>query len=98
MYLSGSPFHNMERLVDFYSLEYLELCAANIEVLPVEFSKHVPNLSTLYLSLNRISDIRPLRKLKYLKRLVMIENRLVSVNEVIAVIQHLKQLTYLDLR
>lgn len=88
----------MDRLVDFYSLEYLELCAADIENLPVEFSKHVPNLATLYLSVNRINDIRPLRKLKYLKRLVLIENRLISINEVISVVQHLKQLNYLDLR
>lgn len=88
----------MDRLIDFYSLEYLELCAADIETLPTEFGKHVPNLSTLYLSVNRITDIRPLRKLKYLKRLVLIENRLISINEILAVIQHMKLLNYLDLR
>ncbi|KAK4510184.1 uncharacterized protein ATC70_006356 [Mucor velutinosus] len=98
LYLSGSPCPNLNRMVDFYSLEYLEICAAELEVLPPEFGKQVPNLSTLYLSMNRLTDIRPLRKLKYLKRLVLIDNRLISINEVISVVQNLRQLHYLDLR
>jgi Leucine-rich repeat (LRR) protein len=88
----------MHRLIDFYSLEYLELCSAELESLPAEFGKQVPNLSTLYLGMNRLTDIRPLRRLKYLKRLVLVENRLLSINEVIAVVQNLRQLRYLDLR
>ncbi|KAI9472271.1 MAG: hypothetical protein EXX96DRAFT_351111 [Benjaminiella poitrasii] len=98
LYLSGSPFENLHRMYDFYSLEYLELCAANIEELPPDFSKFMPNLATLYLGTNRLSDIRPLRKLKYLRRLVLIDNRLTSFNEVINVVYCLKQLNYLDLR
>ncbi|KAI7901637.1 uncharacterized protein BX663DRAFT_437035 [Cokeromyces recurvatus] len=98
LYLSGSPFERLCQMYDFYSLEYLEICAANIEELPSDFSKFMPNLSTLYLSANRLKDIRPLRKLKYLRRLVLIENCLTSINEVIQVVHHLKQLHYLDLR
>ncbi|GAN03025.1 L domain-like protein [Mucor ambiguus] len=82
LYLSGSHYPNLNRMIDFYSLEYLEICAAELEVLPPEFGKQVPNLSTLYLSMNRLTDIRPLRKLKYLKRLVLIDNRLISINEI----------------
>ncbi|RCH84339.1 hypothetical protein CU098_003002, partial [Rhizopus stolonifer] len=37
LYLSGSPFQSMKQMVDFYSLEYLELCSAELEVLPPEF-------------------------------------------------------------
>lgn len=85
-------------MIDFYSLEYLEICSAGLEILPPEFGKQMPNLSTLYLSMNRLTDIRPLRKLKYLKRLVLIDNRLISINEVITVVQNLRQLHYLDLR
>ncbi|KAI8647934.1 hypothetical protein BD408DRAFT_334248 [Parasitella parasitica] len=98
LYLSGSSFYNLDRMIDFYSMEYLELCSAELEVLPSDFGKHMPNLSTLYLSMNRLTDIRPLRKLKYLKRLVLIDNRLISINEVIGVVQNLKHLYYLDLR
>lgn len=96
--MSGSPFANMHRLIDFYSLEYLELCCCDLESLPVEFAKQVPNLSTLYLGMNRLKEIRPLKRLKYLKRLMLVDNRLLSINEVIAVVQNLRQLHYLDLR
>lgn len=96
LYLSGSPFQ--QRLVDFFSLEYLELCAASIENLPVDFGLQVPNLSTLYLSFNRITNLEPLITLKYLKRLVLIENRLIQVQQVLNILPFLKRLRYLDLR
>ncbi|CEI95695.1 hypothetical protein RMCBS344292_09874 [Rhizopus microsporus] len=98
LYLSGSPFKSLHQMFDFYSLEYLELCAADIEELPSQFSKQVPNLGTLYLSMNRIADIRPLKKLKYLKKLVLIDNRLTSLNEVLGVVKQMKRLACLDLR
>ncbi|KAI8976034.1 hypothetical protein BDB01DRAFT_805100 [Pilobolus umbonatus] len=98
LYLSGSPITQLHQMMDFYSLEYLELCSANIEVLPVHFSKQVPNLGTLYLSMNRIHDIRPLRKLKYLRKLILFDNRITNLNEVISVMKNLKRLNYLDLR
>ncbi|KAI9283183.1 hypothetical protein BY458DRAFT_428044 [Sporodiniella umbellata] len=98
LYLSGSPFQNLQYMIDFYSLTYLELCAADIEDLPPQFSKQMPNLATLYLSSNRIADIRPLRKLKYLQRLVLIDNRITGINEAISVVRQLKSLKYLDMR
>lgn len=98
LYLSGSPFENIKQLKDFYSLETLELCAANLEELPADFSRMMPNLVNLYLSMNRLLDIRPLKRLKYLERLVLLDNRLMSINEVISVVKQLKRLTVLDLR
>ncbi|KAI8372624.1 hypothetical protein EDC96DRAFT_499992 [Choanephora cucurbitarum] len=98
LYLSGNPSPNLNHLVDFYSLQYLELCSAGLEQLPSDFSKYVPNLTTLNLSLNRLENIWPLRKLRYLKRLMLIQNRLISLNEVIRVVQCMRQLHYLDLR
>lgn len=88
----------MHQLVDFYSLEYLELCSSELHELPADFSKRVPNLCHLYLSMNRLQDIRPLKRLKYLRRLILIDNRLLSFNEVLAVVKHLKRLNVLDLR
>ncbi|KAI9244904.1 hypothetical protein EDC94DRAFT_688244 [Helicostylum pulchrum] len=98
LYLSGSPFKNMHQLIDFYSLEYLELCSSEIVELPSDFSKRVPNLCHLYLSTNRLQDIRAVKKLKYLRRLILIDNKLLSINEVLSVVKHLKRLNVLDLR
>lgn len=88
----------MHQMVDFYSLDYLELCSAGLEELPSNFGKQVPNLQTLYLSMNRLQDIRPLKKLKYLRTLILIDNKLISLNEVLAVVKHLRSLRHLDLR
>lgn len=98
LYLSGSPFKSMHQLKDFYSLETLELCSAGLEELPANFSKLVPNLVNLYLSMNRLQDIKSLKRLKYLKRLYLIDNRLISLNEVILTVRNLERLHVLDLR
>lgn len=98
LYLSGSPFLKMDQFVDFFALEYLELCSAKLRELPSDFSKRVPNLRCLYLSMNRLENIKPLRKLKYLQRLVLIDNQLFSLNEVIAVVKNMDMLNILDLR
>lgn len=88
----------MRQLIDFYSLEYLELCSSEIDELPSDFSKRVPNLCHLYLSTNRLQDIRAVKKLKYLRRLILIDNKLLSINEVLSAVKHLKRLNVLDLR
>lgn len=98
LYLSGSAFKQMHQLFDFYALEYLELCSAELKELPADFSKRVPNLNNLYLSMNQLQDIRPLKKLRYLRRLILIDNKLLSLNEVVAVVKHMTRLNVLDLR
>lgn len=98
IYLSGSPFRRMQQLVDFFALEYLELCSAELKELPLDFSKRVPNLKNLYLSMNQLQDIRPLKKLIYLQRLVLIDNQLHSLHEVIATVKQMERLNILDIR
>lgn len=98
LYLSGSPFGKMNQLVGFYSLEYLELCSAQLNELPADFSQRVPNLCHLYLTMNQLQDIKPLKKLRYLRQLILIGNQLGSLSGVIAVVKHLKRLNVLDLR
>jgi Leucine-rich repeat (LRR) protein len=85
-------------MIDFYSLQYLELCSAGLEQLPARFAKYVPNLTVLDLSMNRLSDIRPLRKLKYIQRLTLIGNQLTSLSDVTKTVKHFKKMKYLDLR
>ncbi|KAI8148537.1 hypothetical protein BJV82DRAFT_592452 [Fennellomyces sp. T-0311] len=98
MYLSGNAMKQLNRMEDFFTLEYLELCSIQLEELPKDFSKHVPNLGALYLGHNYLKDITPLRKLRHLQKLVLIDNQLVSLEKTIDTIKTMNRLHYLDLR
>ncbi|KAG2211870.1 hypothetical protein INT47_004557 [Mucor saturninus] len=98
LYLSGYPFRRMTQFFDFFTLKYLELCSAELDELPADFSNRAPNLSRLHLSMNRLQDIRPLKPLKELKQLVLLGNNLVSILDIISVVKHLEKLVVLDLR
>lgn len=98
LYLSGNALKQLDTVVDFFALEYLELCAVQIEELPSDFSRQVPNLGALYLSHNYLRDIHPLRKLRHLQKLVLIDNRLQRLSETVETIRTLEKLHHLDLR
>ncbi|KAI9490292.1 hypothetical protein BDB00DRAFT_561101 [Zychaea mexicana] len=98
IYLSGNMLKELVRMEDFYTLEYLELCSIQLEKLPKEFARDVPNLGVLYLSHNYLQDIRPLRKLRHLQKLVLVDNKLDSESNVIDTVRTLDRLHYLDLR
>lgn len=98
LYLSGYPFRRMTQFFDFFSLRHLELCSAELNELPADFSKRAPHLRRLHLSMNQLHDISPLKPLKYLKQLVLLGNNLASVLNIVSVVKHLQKLTVLDLR
>ncbi|KAI7847173.1 hypothetical protein BDC45DRAFT_25969 [Circinella umbellata] len=99
MYLSGNRIaKELHRIIDFFTLEYLELCSIQLERLPKDFARHVPNLGGLYLSHNYIQDVRPLRKLRHLRKLVLVDNKLDSEANVIDTVRTLDRLHCLDLR
>ncbi|KAI9247474.1 hypothetical protein BDA99DRAFT_255506 [Phascolomyces articulosus] len=99
MYLSGNSIvKELHRMEDFFTLEYLELCSIQLDQLPKDFARHVPNLGVLYLSHNYLQDVRPLRKLRHLQKLVLMDNKLDSEGDVIDAVRPLKRLRYLDLR
>ncbi|KAI7869497.1 hypothetical protein BDF14DRAFT_1781971 [Spinellus fusiger] len=97
-YLSGNMFKNIYLMHDFFTLEYLELCAASINELPDNFASLMPNLVVLYLSNNFLDSIRPLRKLRYLRKLVLIGNKITNLSDTIHDISSISHLSFLDLR
>ncbi|CAO3613438.1 unnamed protein product [Cunninghamella blakesleeana] len=98
LYISGMPIKQLNSLAEFNHLEYLELCSTQLEELPTNFASQVPNLGALYLSYNYIKDISPLKDLKLLQKLVLIDNRIKHLNDLISTIHTLPSLVYLDLR
>lgn len=98
LYMSGNALKHISDIVDFFTLEYLELCAVQLEELPEDFSRRVPNLGALYLSHNYLKEIHALRKLRHLRKLVLIDNRINSLSSTLETIKSLGRLQHLDLR
>ncbi|KAI8089419.1 uncharacterized protein BX664DRAFT_314627 [Halteromyces radiatus] len=98
LYLSGNHIHHIDTMVDFFGLEYLELCDAHMKKLPRDFAQQLPNLSVLNLSYNHLESIKPLRKLGYLQRLILVGNQMENVNDLVKHLQSLEKLQFLDLR
>jgi Leucine-rich repeat (LRR) protein len=82
----------------FYNLQYLELAAAKLTVLPKDFASKVPNVRILNLSFNSLKDISPLQGLTLLKRLFLIGNRISSLSDSTETLLSLTELQVLDLR
>jgi hypothetical protein len=83
----------------FYNLQYLELAAVKLAVLPANFSSKLPNLRILNLSYNSLKDVTPLRGMTLLKRLFLIGNRISSLSEgTTETLLSLTELQVLDLR
>ncbi|KAG0166282.1 hypothetical protein DFQ30_007361 [Apophysomyces sp. BC1015] len=98
LYLSGNPLKHLNGMLDYFTLEYLELCSIQLEELPQGFARQVPNLGVLYLSHNYLKSIRPIRKLRQLQKLVLIDNRIGSLSHTLETVRSMTRLRYLDLR
>ncbi|KAI9031729.1 hypothetical protein CLU79DRAFT_830985 [Phycomyces nitens] len=98
IYLSGNPMKRLGDMVDFFTLEYIELCSAQLEELPSSFARQMPNLVVVYLSNNFLTSIRQLRELRYLRKLVLLDNRISNLGDTVDDLSSFHHLYYLDLR
>lgn len=98
LFLSGNRLHSFEPGVDFLSLQMLELASCGLTRLPQKLGQLMPNLRSINLNFNAISDLSPLRFIPRLKRLVVAGNRLTDSMSVTEVITDFPHLTQLDLR
>lgn len=99
LYLSGNPIPATLLSQRFFNLVYLELAMCQISVLPADFAAAVPNVRTVNLNYNFLSDLSPLAGLARLQKLTVLGSRLKSCGRpLVEVLQTLPELELLDLR
>ncbi|KAI9774332.1 MAG: hypothetical protein M1840_004226 [Geoglossum simile] len=98
LYISGNVFPSFTPKLDFLNLQYLELANAGLTTLPAQFGHMVQNARVLNLNFNALSDIRPLRGIKRLKKLLLAGNRLTRLRKTTSVLAKLHNLSGIDIR
>ena len=98
LFLSGNRLDAFEPQVDFLNLQLLELANCGLRSLPETIGQLMPNLRTLNLNFNAVSDLGPLRFIPRLKKLLVSGNRLMDSTAVTDLLTDFPHLTQLDLR
>ncbi|KPM45674.1 hypothetical protein AK830_g1003 [Neonectria ditissima] len=98
LFLSGNYLGAFEPAVDFLNLQLLELANCGIQSLPDNLGQLMPNLRTLNLNFNAVSDLAPLRFIPRMKKLLVAGNRLADSTTVTELLLEFPHLTQLDLR
>ncbi|KAK7414655.1 Protein nud1 [Neonectria punicea] len=98
LFLSGNYLGAFEPTVDFLNLQLLELANCGIQSLPDNLGQLMPNLRTLNLNFNAVSDLAPLRFIPRMKKLLVAGNRLADSTTVTELLLEFPHLTQLDLR
>lgn len=98
LFLSGNYLGTFEPRVDFLNLQFLELANCGLQSLPEDLGQLMPNLRTLNLNFNAISDVSALRFVPRLKKLLLAGNRLADSTTVTELLIDYPHLTQLDMR
>lgn len=98
LFLSGNYLGTFEPQVDFLNLQLLELANCGLQRLPENLGQLMPNVRTLNLNFNAISDLAPLRFIPRMKKLLVAGNRLADSTTVTELLTDFPHLTQLDLR
>ncbi|KAK1990149.1 WD repeat domain-containing protein [Colletotrichum falcatum] len=98
LFLSGNYIGAFEPKVDFLNLQLLELANCGLRCLPEGVGQLMPNLRSLNLNFNAVSDLSPIRFIPRLKKLLVAGNRLSDSTTVTELLTDFPHLTQLDLR
>ncbi|KAK1965828.1 WD repeat domain-containing protein [Colletotrichum sublineola] len=98
LFLSGNYIGTFEPKVDFLNLQLLELANCGLRCLPEGIGQLMPNLRSLNLNFNAVSDLSPIRFIPRLKKLLVAGNRLSDSTTVTELLTDFPHLTQLDLR
>ncbi|OAA37621.1 Leucine-rich repeat protein [Metarhizium rileyi] len=98
LFLSGNYMAEFEPRVDFLNMQLLELSNCGLQHLPDKMGQLMPNLRTLNINFNALSDLSPLRFIPRLKKLLVAGNRLGDSTRVTQLLTEFPHLTQLDVR
>lgn len=97
--LSGTKGIDFSEFKVFTNLNTLNLCAVDLDALPVEFHSIFPNLQELNLNFNKLSNIIELESLKSLRNLFLVSNCLKDIDHIVQSVSNSRSsLRKLDLR
>ncbi|KAF2860979.1 hypothetical protein K470DRAFT_257329 [Piedraia hortae CBS 480.64] len=96
--LSGNVLQALNFTHSFLDLRTLELASVGLQSLPEDFGILMPNLRTLNLNFNNLSDIRPLVNIQNLQTLTLCGNRIDRLRKSAATLSKLPTLRELDIR
>lgn len=98
LFLSGNFMGSFEPQVDFLNLQLLDLANCGLRELPRMMGQLMPNLRTLNINFNAVSDLKPLLFVPRVKKLLAAGNRLADSTAVTELLTEFPHLTQLDLR
>ena len=98
LHLSGTHLPTLNLSTSYLSIRHLCLASTGLQTLPQDFGLHMPNLRTLNLNFNHLTDVRPLLNLQKLERLTLCGNKVARLRKSVATFAKLGALRELDLR
>lgn len=98
LFLSGNLLQKFDPQVDFLNMQLLELANCGLQSLPEKMGQLMPNLRTLNVNFNAISNLMPLQFIPRLKKLLVAGNRLADSTLVTQLLTEFPHLTQLDVR
>lgn len=99
LYLGGNPIPSAFPSQRFYNLVYLELAMCQCRALPVDLAAVMPNVRSLNLNYNFLSELSALTGLSRLQKLTVVGSRLKDFGRpLIKLLESLPELELLDLR
>ncbi|KAJ2906300.1 hypothetical protein MKZ38_002379 [Zalerion maritima] len=99
LFISGNLLPSFNPQIDLLNLQYLEMANCGLESLPENLGQMCPNLRVLNANFNALDDLRGLRDVPRLKKLLVAGNRLEMEGEkVVGVLGDFPHLRELDVR
>ena len=98
LFLSGNYMGQFEPTRDFLNLQLLELANCGLQWLPEGLGEMMPNLRSLNVNFNALTELAPFRGIPRLKKLMAAGNRLDDLEGVLEVLPEYPHLSRVDLR